>query len=166
VTDTADVAERVVRGLEDRVAAVASRTAAIPREQRPRVYWEVFAAPLMTAGRGSMLGRLIELAGGENLFADLREEYPQIGTEAVVTRDPQVILGADMAATGAGALTVERLRERPGWAGLTAVRTGRVVALPADPVSRPGPRLVDALEQVEALLRADLRGVAPVEVKR
>lgn len=166
VTDTADVAERVVRGLEDRVAAVATRTAAIPREQRPRVYWEVFDAPLMTAGRGSMLGRLIELAGGENLFADLREEYPQIGTEAVVTRDPQVILGADMAATGAGALTVERLRERPGWAGLTAVRTGRVVALPADPVSRPGPRLVDALEQVEVLLRADLRGVAPVEVKR
>ena len=151
-------AERVVQALETRVAAVAARTAAIPPDRRLRVYWEVFDAPLMTAGRGSMLGQLIELAGGRNLFADLREEYPQIGTEAVVTRDPEVIFGADMASTGAGALTAERLRARPGWAGLTAVRTGRVVALPADPVSRPGPRLVDALEQVETLLS----GVAPV----
>jgi iron complex transport system substrate-binding protein len=147
----------VVQGLERRVAAVAARTAAISLERRPRVYWEVFDAPLMTAGRGSMLGQLIELAGGRNLFADLREEYPQIGAEAVVARDPEVILGADMASTGAGALTAAGLRARPGWAGLTAVRTGRVVALPADPVSRPGPRLVDALEQVEALLH----GTAP-----
>lgn len=150
-------AERVVRGLEERVAAVAARTGAIPPERRPRVYWEVFDAPLMTAGRGSMLGQLIELAGGRNLFADLSEEYLQIGTESVVTRDPEVILGADMAATGAGVLTVEALRARPGWAGLTAVRTGRVVALPADPVSRPGPRLVDALEQVETVLGGAVR---------
>jgi len=152
LTGESEPAERVVQGLERRVAAVAARTAAIPVERRPRVYWEVFDAPLMTAGRASMLGQLIELAGGRNLFADLREEYPQIGAEAVVARDPEVILGADMASTGAGALTAAGLRARPGWAGLAAVRSGRVIALPADPVSRPGPRLVDALEQVEALL--------------
>ena len=45
-----------------------------------------------------------------------------------------------------------RLRARPGWSAIPAVRTGRVHVLPADPTSRPGPRLVDGLELVAAVL--------------
>jgi iron complex transport system substrate-binding protein len=143
-------AAALVAGLRRRVDDVVARSAGIPADRRPRVYWEVFDAPVMSAGRGSMIGQLIELAGGVNVFADVREEYPQVSTEAVVARAPEVILGPDM--IDGGALTVARLRARPGWSAIPAVRTGRVHVLPADPTSRPGPRLVDGLELVAAVL--------------
>jgi len=145
-----EAAETLVGSLRRRVEVVVARSRLIPPEKRLRVYWEVFDAPVMSAGRTSMVGQLIELAGGINVFADVREEYPQVNTEAVVARNPEVILGADM--TQGGALTVEILRARPGWSTIAAVREGRIHTLPADPTSRPGPRLVDGLEKVAAAL--------------
>jgi iron complex transport system substrate-binding protein len=152
----------LVATLRARVAAVAAKVGSLPEERRPRVYWEVFDAPLMSAGRRSMVGQLIERAGGRNIFADVAEEYPQVSAEAVIARDPEVILVPDMSATGA--LTAADLRRRPGWAAVAAVRTGRVHALPADPTSRPGPRLVEGLELVLAALHPELaepRGERP-----
>lgn len=143
--------------LRARLEAVASAVAGLPEDARPRVYWEVFDAPLMSAGRRSMVGQLVELAGGRNIFADVAEEYPQVSAEAVIARNPEVIVVPDMNATGAR--TADDLRRRPGWGAVAAVRSGRVYALPADPTSRPGPRLVDGLELVLAALHPEL--VAP-----
>lgn len=150
LTGRTAAATALTDAMRRRVAAVVEQAARIPADRRVRVYWEVFDAPVMSAGKSSMIGHLIELAGGVNVFADVREEYPQVNTEAVVARAPQVILGPDMADNGP--LTVERLRARPGWSAIPAVRNGRVHILPADPTSRPGPRLVEGLELLAAIL--------------
>lgn len=150
VTGKAAEASELVAGLRRRVTAVEDRVAARGPAPRWRVYWEVFDAPVMTAGRRSIIGQLIEKAGGVNVFSDLAEEYATVSMEAVVARNPQVILAPDM--NKGDPLTAEKLRRRPGWERIEAVRQGRVAVVSADLTSRPGPRLVAGLEQVAAVL--------------
>jgi iron complex transport system substrate-binding protein len=72
--------------------------------------------------------------------------------EQVVAADPAFIILGD-ARYG---VTPESIAQRPGWASLTAVKNGKVMPFNDDLVSRPGPRLVDALEELAKLLRPDL----------
>jgi iron complex transport system substrate-binding protein len=133
--------------LAERIERVRRQVAARPGP-RPRVFYQVWDQPLITTGR-SFLSELIELAGGVNVFGDLPQAFPQVSEEAVLARDPEVILAPDRHREQIG---LDALRRRPGWDRLTAVRTGRIYLLPGDPVSRPGPRLVDVLETLAGLL--------------
>ena len=149
LTGHPDAAEAVVQTMQQRVQALRRRLADIPYEQRVRVFYEVWDNPLMTAGPGTFIGQLIELAGGINVFADVRQEWPQVSLEELVRRDPDVILGP---ATHGSGLALEQLRRRPGWQTLRAVRAGRVYVIEDNLISRPGPRLVQGLEQVARAL--------------
>lgn len=149
LTGHVEQATAVVDGMRARVNAVTARAAAIPAEARPTVYWEVYDDPLTTAGPETFIGQLIELAGATNSFADAGEDYPQVSAEAVFARDPQVIMGPDSQGLK---LTPDVIAQRPGWADVRAVRDGRIYLLDGDIVSRPGPRLADALEALAAAL--------------
>lgn len=153
ITGHTQEAEQVVANMKQRVRAVVDRVANIPPEKRPKVYWQIWDEPLMTAGPSAFAGQLIELAGGVNIFGDLTESYPQISAEEVVKRNPEVIMGPD---THGDKLTVEVFRQRPGWADITAVQEGRIYLMDGNIVSRTGPRLVDALEAVAKALYPDL----------
>lgn len=152
-------AEELVKAMQTRVDAVAAKVAKIRPVDRVRVYWEVFDAPVITSGRSSFIGQMIDMAGGLNVFADVDAEFPQVNTESVIARDPQVILGPDM--MGGEGLTVEKLRARKGWAEIDAVKTGRVYVVSADLTSRPGPRLAEGLELVARTLYPQLFTAAP-----
>lgn len=140
VTGRAPAAEQLVAGLRTRTAEVMRR---VQGRAGPRVYVEIWDQPLQTAGAGTFIHDLVRRAGGRNLFADLRG-WPQVAPEAVILRDPEVIL-----LTYPGR---RRLVVRPGWARVSAVRAGRVHEVDASLISRPGPRLVDGLEQIARLL--------------
>jgi iron complex transport system substrate-binding protein len=125
----------------------------VPSDRRPSVFWEVFDEPLTTAGPRTFIGQMIQLAGATNIFADAREDYPQVSAELVVERDPAVILGPS---TQSEKLTPDLLARRPGWANITAVRHRRVYLLDSDMSSRAGPRLPDALEALAKALYPEL----------
>src|SRR3989304_6148567 len=133
-------ADRLVGGLRARVAAVERR---VRGRVPPRVYVEIWDEPLQTAGAGTFIDDLVRRAGGRNLMADLHG-WPQVAPEAVVRRDPEVIL-----LTYAGR---QRVAARVGWAGVAAVRRSRIYELDPDLVSRPGPRLGDGLGGIARLL--------------
>lgn len=152
-------ADNLVKSMQARVDAVAKQVARIRPVDRLRVYWEVFDAPLITSGRNSFIGQLLEMAGGVNVFADIDTEFPQVNTESVIARDPQVILGPEV--PGVDTMTLEKLRARKGWAGVDAVRHSRVFAVSGDLTSRPGPRLVDGLELVARTLYPGVFSPAP-----
>ena len=135
--------------MRQRIERVAAAVADIPSDQRLRVFWEVFDEPLMTAGPMTFIGQLIELAGAQNIFADANEGYPQVSTEAIIERNPDVIIGPDY---HADKLTPELIAQRPGWDQLAAVKNERIHLLNDDIVSRPGPRLADALEELARIL--------------
>lgn len=148
-TGHGDEAIALVEQMTARIDAVKAAVADIPADERLTVYWQIWDEPLMAAGPRSFPGELITLAGGVNIFEDTDDFYPTVAAEEVVTRNPQVIMGPDMAGP---ALTIETLQQRPGWGALDAVQHGRIHVIADDTVSRAGPRLVDALEAIATAL--------------
>jgi len=142
----------LVESLKARVAAVDEKIA--PLSSRFSVFYELDAtdpSKPFTAGKGTFITQLIERAGGYNIAGDL-EGYPQLSLEQVVAADPAfIILG-----NARYGMTPESIAQRPGWENLSAVKNGQIFPFNDDLVSRPGPRLVDALEELAKLLRPEL----------
>ncbi len=121
----------------------------VPPAQRKTVYWEIWNSPYMTAGSGSFINSVIEAAGGINIFADIKQMYPAVSAESIIKRDPDVILvPSDAPAADFGS--------RPGWKAIHAVRDGRIYRIDADTVSRPGPRIPEAVRMLSAILYPEL----------
>jgi iron complex transport system substrate-binding protein len=141
-------AAEVVAGLERRVRAVAERVAVRPR---PRVLYVVWPEPLIVPGRGAAVTELIDLAGGASVTANAGEGYPRWSVESAVAWAPEVIV---LARHGAGTGPVSREKwER--FAGLPAIRAGRIHNVDGDLFHRFGPRVVDALEILARLVHPE-----------
>ena len=113
-------------------------------EERPRAFWHVWDAPLLTIGRGSYLSELLEAAGGKNVFGDIEAPSPQVSLEEVARRDPDVILAGPTAAV--------TIRSNPAWQAVRAVREGRVLLVDTTLVGRPGVRMGEAARHLYVLL--------------
>jgi len=142
-----DKAERLARSLETRVAEVAGAA----RGSRPRVYFEEWNDPMISAI--GWVSELIEIAGGEDVFAHLRgaaAAKDRIVTSAdVIAARPDVIL-----ASWCGRKVVPRqIIERPGWESLPAVASGRIVEIKSPIILQPGPAaLTDGLDAIRVAL--------------
>jgi iron complex transport system substrate-binding protein len=130
-----------------RIETVVART--LRGGSRPLVYVE-FSPRGHTGGPQSFLDDLVTKAGGVNLGGVARVEWPVMPAAIVRRLDPDVIVIAEYP----GSATPATLAERDGWDRLTAVKAGRVFALPAATVKRPGPGVLDGLERLAALLAA------------
>lgn len=148
-------ADELVAGLRQRVAAVEAAVAGAPA---PLTLYEVFYAEGTTysAGEGSFLASLVELAGARPVTGDAQGV---MDAEELVASDPELILlgtasyDADLADP---TVALEAVRARPGWGELAAVRDGNVVPYLADIVTtRPGPRIVDGLEALARAIHPD-----------
>lgn len=145
VTGHEEEAADIVEKMQTRIGRVQEVAKRIPEEERVTVFYLTWDDPLMGAGPKSLAGQLITLCGAKNLIEDVSAEYPQISQEALLARDPQVIVAPQMASLP---VTVEGLRAKPGWENLRAFKENRVHVLNGDLMSRCGPRLVEALEQM------------------
>jgi iron complex transport system substrate-binding protein len=122
--------------------------------ERPTVFYEVDGltdpnAPY-TAGTDTFIDLIINEAGGTNAAGSLAGYVP-MSIEDLLVADPDWILLGD-ALYGA---TPDAVATRAGWSNLTAVQTGQVVAFDDNLMSRPGPRLIDGIEQLALLLHPD-----------
>jgi iron complex transport system substrate-binding protein len=117
-----------------------------------RVFFQVWPAPLMTIGARQPMDRAITLCGGVNVFGDLRAATAQVSREAVLARDPQLILAAS---PDAGALQAWR-----AFGSISAVRHARLVLLDPDGLPRMGLHTIDALEQLCRVIDATRRTLA------
>ena len=153
--DRAPEADDLVGDLEDRVADV---VAAVGDAERPATLYEVFYSEgtTYTAGEGSFLAALLELAGATPVTGDAQGV---IGAEELVTADPELILLGTASYDPSLAdpeTALETVRARSGWEDLSAVRDGAVVPYLDDIVTtRPGPRIVDGLEALARAIHPD-----------
>jgi iron complex transport system substrate-binding protein len=144
-------AERLIKQTRDRMSAIAEQYAQI--RPRPRVHWEWSAHPVVAARR-SWINELLEMAGGENAYADLDVESVRVAPEEAIRRAPDVVIACWC---GARKLpSAERLLARPGWDQTPAMRDGCVAVFAEDLFGRPGPRLADGLEKLARLLHPDV----------
>lgn len=139
--------------LSRRIDAVRTRVTVLPPT---RVLWAYWGEPIFTAGARTMIDDVLTLAGGDNLGRQAPGAWPQISLETVVAWAPEAIVtSAHQGGPEALAAEVERLRRTPGWQSVPAVRDGRICSVDGDLLNRPGPRLVEALEQVTACLHPE-----------
>jgi iron complex transport system substrate-binding protein len=149
-----DAADAIATDMSARRDAVLAAVADAPR---PRVYEELDASDPdkpFVAGPKGFYGQLIDLAGGDNVFGDLPGDVGQVGAEAILARDPEIIILTD-ADLPFNPQTPDMVAARPGWDTMTAVQDGAIYAVPASLYSTPGPRLVDGLERLARLLHPD-----------
>jgi iron complex transport system substrate-binding protein len=143
----------LIESLQGRVAAVDQKI--MIAASRPVVFYEIDATDTSkpyTYGPGTFGDLLLQRAGGTNVGSGMQDAYPQVSLEHIVVSDPAIILLGD-AQFGT---TIESVKARAGWELLTAVRGDRIYPFDDNLVSRPGPRLVDGLEQLARLLHPEL----------
>ena len=148
----------IATGREDEAADVVASmrseidtlVASVPEREAAPTYYHELDDTLYTVTSSTFIGQVYALAGLDNV-ADAADPdgalggYPQLSAEFLVEADPDFVFLADTECCQQSAAT---LAERPGFAGLTAVRAGRVVELSDDVASRWGPRLVDLLRTI------------------
>ena len=109
-----------------------------------KVYVEVSPLEygLWSCGQNTFIQELIEIVGAKNIFDDI-EGWAAVSEEQVIVRDPDIILTTASPLTGIED-PVEEILSRKNWSQIEAVKNNRIVMLDADMISRPGPRLLDA----------------------
>ncbi len=153
-------ADSLGAALEARIRRVREQTRGIPDSLRPRVLFGSLEGPIWTAGPGSYIHELIEAAGGSNIAADLPVAWGSLSLEVVVARDPQVLL--TWCAGDAGEVDLERCAEalldqtasRRPWSLLSFARNRRVFVVEESRLQRPGPRVIDVLEEFAEYLHS------------
>jgi len=140
-------AAQLVQKLRDRTNAVA---AAVKQKQPVKVFYQVSAEPLYTIGREAFVTDLIRRAGGVSVTAEVPGAWPKYSAESALAAKPEAIIlptGGSMGA--ANSAVTDALRQSP------AALAGRVYKINDDHLARPGPRIVDGLEEIARALHPD-----------
>jgi iron complex transport system substrate-binding protein len=116
---------------------------------RLKVFYQVWDRPLYTLSGAHVVSEVLSLCGGDNVFADLSTLAPAIDKEAVLARDPDVILVAATGADGA-----RQMLEWNRFPNLRAVRSHRIFSVDPSLVGRMAPRILQGVREVCGLLDA------------
>ncbi len=117
---------------------------------RVTCFFEVYYPPLTTVGPRTFIYDLLEKAGCDPVMSSANAAYPQWSVDKLVADSPQVYLATQESAKSPAAIAA-----RPGFADIQAVAAGHVALIDSDLITRPGPRVVDGLEQVAAALASE-----------
>ncbi len=146
-------ADSLLAHLDSSFAALATALAGVPVVSALYVAWH---DPPMTTGPGTFVDSIMSVAGGRNIFDDATSDWPQVNMEEIVSRDPDVLILPVPVTGDSGAIAW--VHQTPGWRDLRAVRTGRVLLVDSELFSRPGPRIIDAANQLAELLHPGVTG--------
>jgi len=145
ITGTAQAAQALTANMQARAAQVA---ATVDQAGGPvSCFFEVYYPPLTTVGPNTFIYDLLRRAGCDPVTSSAKTDYPQWSVEKLVTENPVVYL-----TTAESARSIQAVASRPGFDALAAVADGRVVLVNSDLVTRPGPRVIDGLEELAAAL--------------
>ncbi len=144
----------LVRSMRERIDSIVNRLSNV--SYRPKVYFEVWSNPLMSAGPGTWINELIKLAGGRNIFEDAGSQWPIVSSEAIIQRNPDIIIFPSSHGIPRFWGSFEEVKKRPGWSSINAIKNGRLYVIDSDIISRPGPRLVDALETLAKIIHPEI----------
>ncbi len=142
IAGTSDIADASATEFDARVRQLRADHAGAPSIS---VFIEIDDEPLYTVNGRHVISEIVELCGGRNVFAELPQLAPPVSLEAVLARDPQVILSTDDTITDPLALWRR-------WTRIAAVRDGTIYSMSSDTLTRATPRLADGAREVCAAL--------------
>ncbi|MHA1168206.1 MAG: ABC transporter substrate-binding protein [Candidatus Hodarchaeales archaeon] len=150
ITNHVSNANVLLNSLNSRISAVNQSTSALA--YKPKVYIETLVySGYSTFGKGTYGHDIIELAGGINIAENATGQYPSLNSEFIIIQNPDLILynKGDWTTTNASIIS-----NRTGWSVIKAVKTGNIYPINEDWMSRGGPRIVDALEEISSRILA------------
>lgn len=136
-------ARQIVDDLKRRVADVEARTASAADV---KVFLQISREKLFTVGKNSFMTDLINRAGGVSVSEDIEEAYPNLSKETAFALNPEAIILSD---------SEDNREPNDVFKDSPAVKNGRVFKINAELLSRPGPRVVDGLEQMAKALHPE-----------
>ena len=156
ITGVEKRAEELVKEMQDSMSRVSAR---VKDASKVSVFFIVDATDLnhpWTAGAGSFVDTLIAMAGGENVAGETPGgAWLQFSIEQIVSSDPEVIIIQAMTG-GIPTVAKEMLEEHSAWRETSAVKQGKVFLIDGDLSSRPGPRIVQGLEEIAKIINPEL----------
>jgi iron complex transport system substrate-binding protein len=142
-----DKALQLVSDLRGRTSAV---EAAVKSSQPVTVFYQVSPKPLYTAGRDSYITDVVRRAGGKSVTADVAGAWPKYSDESALASQPEAIIMASFDSMSKDGMEIaDSLKKSP------AAKNGRVYGINGDYLSRPGPRLVNGLEEIARKLHPE-----------
>jgi cobalamin transport system substrate-binding protein len=151
-------ADSVASGMERSLGEIRAKAANLPRpatllvfERDPASLRNVFAS-----GGYGFLHDMLEIAGGRNVFADVKKQAVQASTEMLIASKPDVIIELLYGDSLKNANIATELRAWDTLASVPAVRAHRVLALTGDEFVVPGPRVVDATRKLARAIHPDV----------
>lgn len=148
LTNRVEEARQVVEELEAEKELIVSAVKDLPKVP---VFYQVWDEPLQTAGPGSFIHELIQLAGGENIAGDTDSEYPMYSVEALVEKNPEIyfmpphVSNFEEMTEEVAETYREGVRNRPGYDQIKAIKENRIELMEPNIASRPGVRIIRGL---------------------
>ena len=139
-----DEAEALVKEMQDTFAEIRAKA----ENTGKTVYFEVSPLQwgLWAAGKGTFMDELAEICGLTNAFAEA-DGWLEVSEEQVLAKDPDYIVTTSMY-WGEGPTPVEEIASRAGWDQLKAVQNNQIFNADSNAITRPGPRLMDAVRDL------------------
>ena len=151
---SAATADALASRMDRTLADIRARTAGLPHPATLLVFERDRASlrNVFASGGYGFLHDMLEIAGGRNVFADVRQQAVQASTEMLIASKPDVIVELVYGDSLKNADLAKELRAWDALASLPAVRSRRISALTGDEFVVPGPRVVDATRKLAAAL--------------
>ena len=153
ITNRQDEAKNITTSMEKRIESIRSSLA--DKDVRERIYYELDPG-LYTAGPESFIGDILDLLKTHNISEGTSNPYPQLSQEIIIESDPTIIILGDSAKYLTGGITVAEVKDRPSWHNISAIKSGRIYPFNDSLISRPGPRIIDGIDQLALLIYPEI----------
>lgn len=150
-----DEGEEFVKILKDELTQITQKVIMLPAEQKPRLLHVIWHDPIWTAGRNTFIDEFIRLGGGVNVVSDL-EGYITLSLEELLRRNPDII--TVVSTHGSEAISYNFFLSDERLQAVRAIRERKVFLVDSDLVSRPGPRVIEALAVFARILHPEIFG--------
>lgn len=154
ITGKVKESAKLTEEMEERIEAVLSKTSNLVENNRPKVLYVVWYKPLWTAGSGTFIDELIQKAGGINIAGDIAG-WPQMNLEIVIEKNPQLII---IGYSEDQPELIQAVRNESTLDQTDAFKNNQIHTIDTDIVSRTGPRIVDALEEMAKIIHPEIFG--------
>ncbi len=143
-------ADGLADGLEARLDRIKK---SVEKQEKPLVFLQINLHPIMTVNKNTFHQDIITIAGGINMTADSRINYPRVSIEEIIRKKPEIMIISSMDRGG----EFEKARQEwLKWTSIPAARDKKVYLIDSDLIDRPSPRIIDGIEEMAKLIHPEV----------
>lgn len=149
ITGFLENADKKYRDLNSMKVSIINKTKNI--KFRKKVLWLYSVDPYISANSNTFAGDILRLVGAINITGRAITNYPKLNIEFVVVENPDIIILASSMGDSYN-FSIDKIKKQKGWEEVSAIKNNKIFIIDSDIVSRPGPRVIQALEEVSKII--------------